>query len=154
MFPFDEIPDDLVPLTAYFKYLLTLATSEQPILLFLDSVDQLTGVQGNKLSWLPTRLPSNCKVRYRSRTNRNSIDSIEEFLDDFVLCRRGIESRDLSRLSAIKEDDRHRGKLHRSGCSRRRSCHGSDKVATSVLEVFLQRFKEYSPLQDVDENSS
>ncbi|XP_076230123.1 NACHT and WD repeat domain-containing protein 2 isoform X3 [Nomia melanderi] len=62
MLPFDEIPDDLVPLTAYFKYLLTLATKEQPILLFLDSVDQLTGVQGNKLSWLPTRLPSNCKM--------------------------------------------------------------------------------------------
>ncbi|KAM0725564.1 NACHT and WD repeat domain-containing protein 2 [Formica fusca] len=59
---FEEIPDDLVPLTAYFKYLLTLATTEQPILLFLDSVDQLTGVQGNKLSWLPTRLPSNCKM--------------------------------------------------------------------------------------------
>lgn len=59
---FEEIPDDLVPLTAYFKYLLTLANAEQPILLFLDSVDQLTGVQGNKLSWLPTRLPSNCKV--------------------------------------------------------------------------------------------
>ncbi|KAL6427737.1 hypothetical protein ACFW04_008880 [Cataglyphis niger] len=59
---FEEIPDDLVPLTAYFKYLLTLATAEQPILLFLDSVDQLTGVQGNKLSWLPTRLPSNCKM--------------------------------------------------------------------------------------------
>ncbi|KAK1124231.1 hypothetical protein K0M31_006606 [Melipona bicolor] len=62
MLPFDEIPDDLVPLTAYFKYLLTLATAEQPILLFLDSVDQLTGVQGNKLSWLPTRLPLNCKM--------------------------------------------------------------------------------------------
>ncbi|XP_020292680.1 NACHT and WD repeat domain-containing protein 2 isoform X2 [Pseudomyrmex gracilis] len=59
---FEEIPDDLVPLTAYFKYLLTLANAEQPILLFLDSVDQLTGVQGNKLSWLPTRLPSNCKM--------------------------------------------------------------------------------------------
>lgn len=59
---FEEIPDDLVPLTAYFKYLLTLANTQQPILLFLDSVDQLTGVQGNKLSWLPTRLPPNCKV--------------------------------------------------------------------------------------------
>lgn len=59
---FEEIPDDLVPLTAHFKYLLTLAKAEQPILLFLDSVDQLTGTQGNKLSWLPTRLPTNCKV--------------------------------------------------------------------------------------------
>lgn len=62
MLPFDEIPDDLVPLTAHFKYLLTLATNKQPILLFLDSVDQLTGVQGNKLSWLPTRLPQYCKM--------------------------------------------------------------------------------------------
>ncbi|XP_015115878.1 NACHT and WD repeat domain-containing protein 2 [Diachasma alloeum] len=62
MLPFDEIPDDLVPLTAHFKHLLTLATAYQPILLFLDSVDQLTGAQGNKLSWLPTRLPPNCKM--------------------------------------------------------------------------------------------
>ncbi|CAB0044685.1 unnamed protein product [Trichogramma brassicae] len=62
MLPFEEIPDDLVPLTAHFKHLLTLATSEQPILLFLDSVDQLTGAQGNKLSWLPTRLPANVKM--------------------------------------------------------------------------------------------
>lgn len=64
MLPFEDIPDDLVPLTAHFKYLLTLATPEQPILLFLDSVDQLTGTQGNKLSWLPTRLPHNCKVNF------------------------------------------------------------------------------------------
>ncbi|KAK0175700.1 hypothetical protein PV327_009429 [Microctonus hyperodae] len=59
---FEDIPDDLVPLTAHFKHLLTLANVSQPILLFLDSVDQLTGIQGNKLSWLPTRLPSNCKM--------------------------------------------------------------------------------------------
>lgn len=70
---FEEIPDDLVPLTAYFKYLLTLANSQQPILLFLDSVDQLTGVQGNKLSWLPTRLPSNCKVNMNTVLNNDSI---------------------------------------------------------------------------------
>ncbi|XP_043496559.1 NACHT and WD repeat domain-containing protein 2 [Polistes fuscatus] len=62
MLSFEEIPDDLVPLTAHFKHLLTLATEQQPILLFLDSVDQLTGIQGNKLSWLPTRLPLHCKM--------------------------------------------------------------------------------------------
>ncbi|XP_008551438.1 NACHT and WD repeat domain-containing protein 2 [Microplitis demolitor] len=62
MLPFDEIPDDLVPLTAHFKHLLTFASTNQPILLFLDSVDQLTGMQGNKLSWLPTRLPHYCKM--------------------------------------------------------------------------------------------
>lgn len=61
--PFETIPDDIVPLTAHFKQLLTMATKEQPLLLFLDSVDQLTGTQdANKVSWLPTRLPPHCKV--------------------------------------------------------------------------------------------
>lgn len=63
MVPFEDIPDDLVPLTAYFKHLLTSATKEQPLIVFLDSVDQLTGTQdANKVSWLPTRLPFNCKA--------------------------------------------------------------------------------------------
>lgn len=73
---FEEIPDDLVPLTAYFKYLLTLANIQQPILLFLDSVDQLTGVQGNKLSWLPTRLLPNCKVNANAVITQLNNDSI------------------------------------------------------------------------------
>lgn len=60
---FDTIPDDLVPLTAHFKQLLALATKEQPLVLFLDSVDQLTGTQ-DKVSWLPTRLPPYCKVNF------------------------------------------------------------------------------------------
>lgn len=63
MLPFEEIPDDLVPLTAYFKHLLTCATKGQPLIVFLDSVDQLTGTQdANRVSWLPTHLPPNCKV--------------------------------------------------------------------------------------------
>lgn len=63
MIPFETIPDDLVPLTAHFKHLLTMATKEVPLLLFLDSVDQLTGAQdSNKVSFLPTRLPPSCKV--------------------------------------------------------------------------------------------
>ena len=41
MIPFDAIPDDLVPLTAYFKQLLAMATAEQPLMVFLDSVDQI-----------------------------------------------------------------------------------------------------------------
>ncbi|GBP66177.1 hypothetical protein EVAR_81834_1 [Eumeta japonica] len=62
--PFEGIPDDLVPLTAHFKHLLTMATEQQPLLLFLDSVDQLTGIgtENNKVSWLPTRLPPHCKI--------------------------------------------------------------------------------------------
>ncbi|XP_065084724.1 NACHT and WD repeat domain-containing protein 2 [Ochlerotatus camptorhynchus] len=63
MLPFDQIPDDLVPLTAHFKQLLTYASEQQPLLLFLDSVDQLTGTQdSSKVSWLPTRLPSLCRI--------------------------------------------------------------------------------------------
>lgn len=63
MIPFETIPDDLVPLTAHFKQLLTYATKEVPLFLYLDSVDQLTGTgTGNKVSWLPTRLPPHCKI--------------------------------------------------------------------------------------------
>lgn len=52
MLPMEDIPDDLVPLTAHFKNLLTYGTAEQPLLVFLDSVDQMTGASGaNKLTW-------------------------------------------------------------------------------------------------------
>ncbi|CAD7093198.1 unnamed protein product [Hermetia illucens] len=61
MLPFENIPDDLVPLTAHFKQLLTYASVNQPLTLFLDSVDQLTGTQ-DKVSWIPTRLPPHCKI--------------------------------------------------------------------------------------------
>lgn len=63
MLPFEDIPDDLVPLTAHMKELLNHATAEQPILIALDSVDQLQGAQdGSKVSWLPTKLPRHCKI--------------------------------------------------------------------------------------------
>ncbi|XP_068157619.1 LOW QUALITY PROTEIN: NACHT and WD repeat domain-containing protein 2 [Drosophila tropicalis] len=63
MLPFENIPDDLVPLTAHFKQLLTYASAAQPLTLYLDSVDQLTGTQdSNKVSWIPTRLPPHCKI--------------------------------------------------------------------------------------------
>lgn len=65
MLPFENIPDDLVPLTAHFKQLLTYASPTQPLFLFLDSVDQLTGAQ-DKVAWLPTRMPPNCKVKPNS----------------------------------------------------------------------------------------
>ncbi|XP_014255655.1 NACHT and WD repeat domain-containing protein 2 isoform X2 [Cimex lectularius] len=63
MQPFDDIPDDIVPLTAHFKNLLTYASAAQPLIFFLDSVDQLTGTQDtNHVSWIPTRLPPFCKL--------------------------------------------------------------------------------------------
>jgi hypothetical protein len=41
MLPFEDIPDDLVPLTAHMKEMLNHATQDQPLLISLDSVDQL-----------------------------------------------------------------------------------------------------------------
>ncbi|CAB3255055.1 unnamed protein product [Arctia plantaginis] len=94
--PFESIPDDLVPLTAHFKHLITLATQQQPLLLFLDSVDQLTGIgtENNKVSWLPTRLPQHCKIIVTCASEeanpevskeynvlRQMIDSEENFLE-------------------------------------------------------------------------
>lgn len=63
MLPFEDIPDDLVPLTAHMKELLNQATESQPLMICLDSVDQLVGSQdGNKMSWMPTKLPPHCKI--------------------------------------------------------------------------------------------
>ena len=59
----DEIPDDLSPLVQHFKQLLTNATSEKPLVVFLDSLDQLSGANGaHQLAWLPVHLPPNCKL--------------------------------------------------------------------------------------------
>ena len=36
---------------------------ERPLLIFLDSVDELTGSQdSNKMSWLPLKIPDHCKI--------------------------------------------------------------------------------------------
>ena len=60
---FEDIPDDVVPLTAFLKELLKRATEQMPFLIFLDSVDALVGSQdGNKMSWLPTKLPKHSKI--------------------------------------------------------------------------------------------
>ena len=42
----DDIPDDLSPLVLHFKKLLALATAERPLVIFLDSLDQLSGANG------------------------------------------------------------------------------------------------------------
>ena len=63
MLPFEDIPDDTVPVTAYLKELLKLASEKRPLLIFLDSVDELTGSQdANKMSWLPLKIPPFCKI--------------------------------------------------------------------------------------------
>ena len=36
---------------------------QRPLLIFLDSVDELTGSQdSNKMSWLPLKIPQHCKI--------------------------------------------------------------------------------------------
>ena len=63
MLPFEDIPNDLVPLTAHMKELLNCASAEKPFIICLDSVDELVGSQdSNKMSWLPTKLPRHCKI--------------------------------------------------------------------------------------------
>ena len=63
LLPFEDIPDDIVPLTAYLKELLNLGSAKQPLLFCLDSVDQIIGsTDGNRMSWLPLNLPPHCKI--------------------------------------------------------------------------------------------
>ncbi|XP_023701873.1 NACHT and WD repeat domain-containing protein 2 isoform X2 [Cryptotermes secundus] len=92
MLPFEDIPVDLVPLTAYFKHLLTYASPQQPLLLFLDSVDQLTGAQdANKVSWLPLRLPPYCKLLVSCAAEADN----PEVSQDYHLLRRMIDNEEL-----------------------------------------------------------
>ncbi|XP_064648000.1 NACHT and WD repeat domain-containing protein 2-like [Lineus longissimus] len=61
--PKEDIPDELSPLSQYFKKLLECATTEMPLVLYLDSLDQLSGAEGaHQLAWLPTALPEHVKV--------------------------------------------------------------------------------------------
>ncbi|XP_023244232.1 NACHT and WD repeat domain-containing protein 2-like [Centruroides sculpturatus] len=63
LIPLTEVPDEHIPLIVYFKRLLSQTTKEQPLYIFLDSVDQLASANNsNKLTWLPTRLPPNVKL--------------------------------------------------------------------------------------------
>ncbi|CAL8088657.1 unnamed protein product [Orchesella dallaii] len=91
MLPMEDIPDDLVPLTAHFKQLITYGTAEQPLIVFLDSVDQLTGASGaNKLTWLPSKIPKHCKIVI-SCVNEPDEPEISR---DYVLLRRILDAED------------------------------------------------------------
>ncbi|XP_013168603.1 PREDICTED: NACHT and WD repeat domain-containing protein 2 [Papilio xuthus] len=101
--PFESIPDDLVPLTAHFKQMLTMATQQQPLLLFLDSVDQLTGIgtENNKVSWLPTRLPPHCKIIVTCACE----EANPEVSKEYDVLRRMIDSEDnFLEVKALGED--------------------------------------------------
>ncbi|XP_063218680.1 NACHT and WD repeat domain-containing protein 2 [Bacillus rossius redtenbacheri] len=102
MLSFEDIPVDLVPLTAHFKQLLTNASREQPLILFLDSVDQLTGAQdANKLSWLPLRMPPHCKLIVSCAAEEKNA----EVSQDYHLIRRMIDVDDhFIEVASLGED--------------------------------------------------
>ena len=62
--PMDQMPDDLIPLTFYFKQLLLNATYESPLIIYLDSVDQLDGPneESIKLGWMTYELPDHVRM--------------------------------------------------------------------------------------------
>ena len=62
MLPFEAIPDAMEPLIAHMKKLLQKASQAKPLIICLDSVDQLTSSNvGSSMSWLPLKLPPYCK---------------------------------------------------------------------------------------------
>ncbi|XP_076319840.1 NACHT and WD repeat domain-containing protein 2 isoform X1 [Tachypleus tridentatus] len=88
--PWTDIPDDLVPLIAFLKRLLAQVTKEQPLYIFIDSIDQLSGPnEANKLSWLPTHLPPYVKMVVSSvsgdskdyRLIQRMLENSEQFLE-------------------------------------------------------------------------
>ena len=89
LLPFQDIPDDTNPVTAFLKELLCLATKERPLLIFFDSIDELTGAQdSNRLSWLPIKLPPYCKfivsitVEERKPETFENLNSLKELIED------------------------------------------------------------------------
>lgn len=61
--PVEDIPDELAPLQQHFKKLISLATPDKPLVLFFDSLDQLSGSDGaHNLTWMPIKLPPSVKV--------------------------------------------------------------------------------------------
>lgn len=95
LLPFEDIPNDIVPLTAHMKELLNYATAEKPFIICLDSVDELSGSQdSNTMAWLPTKLPPHCKIVLSTTREENNpamcrdydflnmmIDAKENFLE-------------------------------------------------------------------------
>lgn len=57
------IPGDFPSIVAHFKLLLCRATSERPILIMLDGIDQLSPEDGaSGVSWLPLQVPPHVKI--------------------------------------------------------------------------------------------
>ena len=63
-----DVPLDFRDLVPEFGKRLGLATKEKPLILFIDSLDQLSAHQdARRLSWLPAKLPEGVSLVVSSR---------------------------------------------------------------------------------------
>jgi hypothetical protein len=58
----EPVPSTLQDLQQELPKRLQLASAEQPLIVFLDSLDQLLGDEGTNLSWLPSELPGSVRL--------------------------------------------------------------------------------------------
>lgn len=88
--PFENIPLELSNLTNHFKKLLEYATSEKPLFIFLDSLDQLSSINSaHSLSWMPVNLPKNVKIIVSTLTGYygmvETLNNMIEMPENFIL---------------------------------------------------------------------
>ncbi|KAK3582783.1 hypothetical protein CHS0354_035720 [Potamilus streckersoni] len=71
------IPDDLEGLKSYFLQLLECATPSNPLVILLDSLDQLSAEhKAHRLNWLPPKLPKNVHMILSAYTEARDIISM------------------------------------------------------------------------------
>jgi hypothetical protein len=82
--PLENIPEDLAQIINYFKKLIKHATQEKPLFILLDSLDQLSPVNGaHTLSWLPAWLPKFVKVVVSTLSDyRGILDVLKYMIED------------------------------------------------------------------------
>ncbi|KAL8615116.1 hypothetical protein ACOMHN_054485 [Nucella lapillus] len=80
----EDIPEELSPLIQHFKKLLMYPTEEKPLVLFLDSLDQLSGAEGaHQLTWFPVNLPTNVRVIASTLPNYYGLlDTLKVMIED------------------------------------------------------------------------
>lgn len=73
-----DIPLDFRDLVPEFAKRMSLATAEKPLILFLDSLDQLSAHQdARRLSWLPAELPEHVSLVVSSRKEKDVYQNLQ-----------------------------------------------------------------------------
>eukprot|EP00106_Octopus_bimaculoides_P010882 XP_014778324.1 PREDICTED: NACHT and WD repeat domain-containing protein 2-like [Octopus bimaculoides] len=85
----EEVPDELAPLIQHFKKVMCSATAKKPLIIFLDSLDQLSAASGaHELSWVPRKLAPNVKLIVSTLPNYYNIlenlNTIVESKENYV----------------------------------------------------------------------